>query len=70
MDKIASTAQLTAKNLQKIALFGFATALASPVLGFGPAETKQASIGAQRGLEQNAARHERFKKVILDFATA
>lgn len=70
MEKVAASAVLDAPSLQKIATFGFATTLASPVVGLGPEQVKKASDAFMAGLQKAAARHDKLVDMIREHVKA
>lgn len=70
MDKIASNASLDAPAIRKIAAYGLAVSLASPVVGLGPDQVKAASAAFTAAMEKSAERHTKLASVLLEHVKA
>ena len=70
MNKIASDAVLDNSQLQKVAAFGFATALSTPSAGMLPSEVKAHTSKFAASIAKSGARHTNLVKTIRDHVTA
>lgn len=70
MQKLASTDQLDSAALQRVAQFGFATALATPAIGASPAAVRKATEKFAAVMKANAERHDAILHMLFEFAHA
>lgn len=70
MNKIASTAVLDAPSIRKIAAYGLAVSLASPVVGLGEAQVKAAAAAFTRAMETSAQRQVKIASTLLEHVKA
>jgi hypothetical protein len=64
MEKIAATTVLDPTQLQKVAAYGFATALSTPSAGLPPSAVKLHTDKFAASLERSGARHNRLVQTI------
>lgn len=70
MEKIAHDTELTPQALQKVAAFGFAAALATPLYGFTKAQTKKATALFNGQLKRALDRKEKIAKMLREHVAA
>jgi len=70
MEKIAASAQLTTKELQKIALFGFATGLSLPTSSIPQEKVAAFTSRFAQVIRKDTERKEKLASVILSHVTA
>ena len=70
MEKIANDATLDQSSLQKIATYGFATALSTPSAGMPPSAVKEHASKFASGLDRAGKRHADLVKTVRDHISA